>query len=152
MCTSWFAPPWAELSMTRHRAIEGYRSYSIGNGRLDHYERGLCLERISRFPNLDILLGVFQGRKKYTPPPWKPSFFSFSRVWGSIVYTLFSGPMVYTLFPCFPRKMVYTIAFFALWARGRATDREKRGATVVVYTLFSPVFMFPLDILSHMLS
>ena len=27
------------------------------------------------------------------------------------MYTLLSGPMVYTLslFPCFPRKMVYTI-------------------------------------------
>ena len=59
--------------------------------------------------------------------------FFFVRVWGSMVYTLLSGPMVYTLFPCFPRKMVYTIAFFALWARGWATDREKRGATVVVY-------------------
>ena len=55
-----------------------------------------------------------------------------------MVYTLLSGPMVYTLFPCFPRKMVYTIAFFALRPRGRATDREKRGPTVVVYTLFSP--------------
>ena len=34
----------------------------------------------------------------------------------SLVYTLLSGPMVYTLFPCFffPKKMVYTIAFFAL--------------------------------------
>ena len=52
--------------------------------------------------------------------------------------TLFSGPMVYTLFPCFPRKRVYTIAFFALWPGGRATDRKRRDATVVVYTLFSP--------------
>ena len=62
-------------------------------------------------------------------------FFLF-RVWGSIVYTLLSGPMVYTLFPFFPRKRVYTIAFFALWPRGRATDREKRAAAVVVYSLF----------------
>ena len=54
------------------------------------------------------------------------------------MYTLLSGPMVYTLFPCFPRKRVYTIAFFALRPWGRATDREKRGSTVVVYTLFSP--------------
>ena len=55
-----------------------------------------------------------QGRKKYTPPPWKPSFFSFSGSEASMVYTLLSGPMVYTLFPCYPRKMVYTTAFFAL--------------------------------------
>ena len=66
-----------------------------------------------------------------------PPFF-FCRLWGSMVYTLLSRPMVYTLFPCFPRKMVYTIAFFALWPRGRATDREKRSPTVVVYTLFFP--------------
>ena len=52
------------------------------------------------------------------------------------MYTLPSGLVVCTLFPCLPRKMVYTIPFFALWPRGRATDREKRGATVVVYTLF----------------
>ena len=47
---------------------------------------------------------------------------------------------MYTLLPCFPRKMVYTIALFALCPRGRATDREKRGPAVVVYTLFSLVF------------
>ena len=52
------------------------------------------------------------------------------------MYTLLSGPMVYTLFPCFPRKRVYTIAFFALRPWGRATDREQRGSTVVAYTLF----------------
>ena len=51
-----------------------------------------------------------------------------------MVYTLLSGPMVYTLFPYFPRKMVYTIAFFALWPRGRATDRGKRGATVFSFS------------------
>ena len=58
--------------------------------------------------------GKRQGRKKYTPPPWRPSFFPSPglRLYG--VYTLLAGPMVYTLFPCFPRKMVYTIAFFAL--------------------------------------
>ena len=56
-----------------------------------------------------------------------------------MVYTLLSGPMVYTPFPSFSQeKLVYTIAFFALWPRGRATDRERRGGTVVVYTLFFP--------------
>ena len=46
-----------------------------------------------------------------------------------MVYTLLSGPMLYTLFPCFPKEMVYTIP------RGWATVRERRGATVVVYTM-----------------
>ena len=36
--------------------------------------------------------------------------------------------------------MVYTIAVFALWPWGRATDRERSGATVVVYTLFPLIF------------
>ena len=50
------------------------------------------------------------------------------------VYPSFRTYGVYLL-PCFPRKIVYTIAVCAV----RATDREKRGPTVVVYTLFSPV-------------
>ena len=58
------------------------------------------------------------------------------------MYTLLSGLVVYTLFPCFPRKTVYTIAFFALRPQGRATDREKRGATVVVCTLSFPAIRF----------
>ena len=64
-------------------------------------------------------------------------FSLFFGVWGSLVYTLFSGPMVYTLFPCFPKAMVHTIIFFALRPRRRATDRERRGATMVVY-IFVP--------------
>ena len=55
-----------------------------------------------------------------------------------IRYTLLSGLMVYALFPCFSQENSVHHSFFALWPRGRATDREKRGATVVVYTLFSP--------------
>ena len=58
-----------------------------------------------------------------------------------MVYTLLSGPMAYTHFPCFPEEMVFTIAFSAPSPRGRATDRGRRGATVVVYTLFSPGLM-----------
>ena len=54
-----------------------------------------------------------------------PPFFLF-RVWGSMVYTLLSGPMVYTLFPCFPRKMVYTIVFL-LCDLGVGRQTEKRG-------------------------
>ena len=54
-----------------------------------------------------------------------PPFFFF-RVWGSTVYTLLSGPMVYTLFPLFSRKMVYTIAFL-LCDLGVGRQTEKRG-------------------------
>ena len=63
------------------------------------------------------------GKKKVYTTTVETLLFFFFRVWGSVVYTLLSGPMVYTLFPCFPRTMVYTIAFLALWPRGRATDR-----------------------------
>ena len=43
-----------------------------------------------------------------------PPFFSFSGSEASMVYTLLSRPMVYTLFPCFPRSMVYTTVSFSL--------------------------------------
>ena len=43
------------------------------------------------------------------------------------MYTLLSGPMVYTLFPCFARNMVYTIAFFLLCDLGVGRQTEKRG-------------------------
>ena len=33
-----------------------------------------------------------------------PPFFSFSGSISSMLYTLLSGPMVYTLFPCFPKE------------------------------------------------
>ena len=51
-------------------------------------------------------------------------FFAFSGSEASMVYTLLSGPMVYTLFPCFRKEMVYT-------------RMRKEGATMVVYTLFA---------------
>ena len=54
-----------------------------------------------------------QGRNKYTPPPWKPSFFKFFWVWGSLVSTLLSGPMVYTFSFVFPGKS-YTPFFGGL--------------------------------------
>ena len=82
---------------------------------------------------------VLSGKNKVYTITVETLLFFFFRVWGSMVYTLLSGPMVYTLFPCFPRKIVYTIAFFALWPRGQATDREKRCPTVVVHTRLSPV-------------
>ena len=52
-------------------------------------------------------------------------------------YTPLSGPMVYTIFPCYHKEMVFNIAFIALGPRGWATDRERRGATVVMCALFS---------------
>ena len=44
-----------------------------------------------------------------------------------MVYTLLSGPMVYTLFPCFPKKMVYTIAFFCSVTSGSGNRPRKEG-------------------------
>ena len=38
----------------------------------------------------------------------------FYNVEASVVYTLLSGPMVYTLFPCFHKDMLYTIALLLL--------------------------------------
>ena len=68
--------------------------------------------------------------------------FFFVQVWGFMVYTLPSGPMVYTLFPCFPKKMVYTLVFFCSVTSGSGDRPRKRGVPpprdpVVVYTLFS---------------
>ena len=55
------------------------------------------------------------------------------------MYTLLSGPMVYTLFPCFPRKRVYTIAsLFCDLGVGRQT--EKRGVPRWWCILFFPEF------------
>ena len=51
------------------------------------------------------------------------------------MYTLPSGPMVYTLFPLLPWKMVYTIAFCSVTS-GSGDRPRKEDATVVVYTLF----------------
>ena len=53
------------------------------------------------------------GKKKVYTTTVETLLFSFSGSEALMVYTLLSGPMVYTLFR-FPRKMVYTIAFFAL--------------------------------------
>ena len=56
------------------------------------------------------------GRKGIHHQRGNPPLFLFLglRPLESMVYTLLSGPMAYTLFPCFPRKMVYTIVFSAL--------------------------------------
>ena len=78
-------------------------------------------------------------KKKVYTTTVETLLFFFFRVWGSMVYTLLSRTYGVYPFPLFfPGKMVYTIAFFALWPQGRATDREKRGPVVVVYALFFP--------------
>ena len=69
---------------------------------------------------------------------------------GNPPFFLFQGLRLYGVYPFFWTYGVYPFLlfsqekgihhrFFALWPRGRATDRKRRGATVVVYTLFSPV-------------
>ena len=45
-----------------------------------------------------------------------------------MVYSLLSGPMVHTLFPCFPRKMAYTIAFFCSVTSGSGDRPRKEGS------------------------
>ena len=44
-----------------------------------------------------------------------------------MVYTLRTGPMVYTLFPCFPRQRVYTIGFFCSVTSGSGHRHRKEG-------------------------
>ena len=56
--------------------------------------------------------------------------------------TLLFGSMVYTLFPCFPRKVVYTIAFFLLCDLGVRRQTEKRGVPrwwcILFFSLVAP--------------
>ena len=60
--------------------------------------RGRCKNEVSRMLS-----------RKPSKSRGNPLFFS---VWGlSMVYTL-SGPMVYTLLPCFPKEIVCTRTFF----------------------------------------
>ena len=60
------------------------------------------------------------------------------------MYTHLSGPMVYTLFPCFPRKIVYTIAFL-LCDLGVGRQTEKGGVPQWwCFLFFSLGFVFDL--------
>ena len=123
----------AEHAIVNEQREDKQKKQKIGKGRF--VRGGFGWRGFSEIPGM--FSGNLTGKKKVYTTTVETLLFFFFRVWGSMVYTLLSGPMVYTLFPCFPRKMVYTTAFFALWPRGRVTAREKRGATVVVYTLFS---------------
>ena len=49
----------------------------------------------------------------------------FFRVFWPLLYALLSGPMAYTLFPCFPRKMGYTIFFFSVTSRSGDRPRKE---------------------------
>ena len=78
-----------------------------------------------------------QGRKKYTPPPWRPSFFSFPglRLYG--VYPSFQAYGIYP-FPLFSQENSIHHSFFCSVTSGSGDRPRKEGPTVVVYTLFSP--------------
>ena len=74
------------------------------------------------------LWGPKAGKKiVYTTTVETLLLFSF-RVWGSMVHTLLSRPMVCTLVPYFPRKMVYTIAFFCFVTSGSGDRPRKEGS------------------------
>ena len=77
--------------------------------------------------HVERMLHQRTGKKKvYTITVETLPFFS-----GFESSTLLSGPTVYTLFPCFPRKMVYTIAFFfALWTLGSGDRPREEGCHV----------------------
>ena len=78
--------------------------------------------------NILVNFGTFKpGKKKVYNTTVETLFFSFSGSEASMVYALLSGPMVYTLFPCFPRKMVYTISFFCSVTSGSGDRPRKEG-------------------------
>ena len=83
--------------------------------------------------------GLSQGRKKYTTPPWKP-LLSFSGIEASMVYTLLSGAMVYTLSLVFPGKW-YTPWLFLLCDLGVGRQTEEGGVPLWWCMLFFPCFL-----------
>ena len=90
--------------------------------------------------NVNFVTASLQGGKKKTPPLRNPLFFEFFGSEASMMYTLLSEPMVYTLFSCFPRKMVYTMASFSLWARGSGERPGKEGCHGGGVYSFPPVW------------
>ena len=81
-----------------------------------------------------------QGRKKYTPPPWKPSFFSF---WGLRLYGVYGIPFFPDLW-CIPFSLVfpgkwYTPWVFLLCDLGVGRQTEKGGVPRWWCILFFPV-------------
>ena len=120
----------------------GDRTMEMNGGAVSYLTRTLWVPVF-----LLILIGQeakgldFQGRRGITSAVrWnlRPAIFgfAFSGSEASMVYTFLSGPMVYTLFPfSFPAKNGKHHSSFCSVTRRQATDRESRGATVVVYTL-----------------
>ena len=70
------------------------------------------------------MLSLLIGRKSIHHHRGNPPF-SFSESEASMVFALLSGPMVYTLFPCYPKDMVYTIALFCSVTSGSG-DRPRK--------------------------
>ena len=85
---------------------------------------------------ISAVLYQFREQKSIHHHRGDPPFFLFPglRLYG--VYPSFRTYGVYP-FPLFSQENGIHHSFFALWPRGRVTDREKRGPAVVVYTLFS---------------
>ena len=89
--------------------------------------------------NTFVLFGppkhLCQGRKKYSPRLWSPSFFLFP---GLRLYGVYPSFRTYgVIFPGFPRKMVFTIAFFWLCDLGGDRPRKEGSLGGGVYS-FSP--------------
>ena len=77
------------------------------------------------------------GKKQVHTTTVETLLYFFSGSEASMVYALLSGPMVHTLFLCFSRKMVYTVAFLLCDLRvGRQT--EKGGLPLWWCMLFCP--------------
>ena len=65
-------------------------------------------------------------RKRLHTTTVETLLFSVSGSEASMLYNLISGPMVYALFPCFPKDAVYAIAFFCSATSGSG-DRPREG-------------------------
>ena len=80
-----------------------------------------------------------QGRRSVHHHHGNPPFF-FSGVWGRgpMVYALLSGPVVYTLFPFFPKERVHTTTFL-LYDLGVGRQTKRGG----VPQWWCMLFIFP---------
>ena len=101
--------------------------------------------------NVSVCRRKIQGKEKRIPVPVPPVFLKRPCSGEKMaLFLLFPGLRLYGVYPSFRTYGVYPFPLFsqekgihhsfflALRPRGRATGREKRGSTVVVYTLFSP--------------
>ena len=81
----------------------------------------VCTDPVQNFPN------PCQGTKKYTPPPWRPSFFLFPglRLYG--VYSSFRTYGVYP-FPLFSQENGIHHSFFCSVSVGSGDRPRKEGS------------------------